>query len=420
MLALVALAVSGCGFIGLHEDVAALNALATISGTVDGGTRPDKPVFVALYARDDSGGYVLHARSLRYGPGEFRFLAREGSYYLIAFEDVNEDFIAQSGEHFAWYGAPTPIEARSGVAYAGLELTLREPEALHQVSLAHGAPHARVGAITMNDDRLGTIVNPDESRFSQSVGNLGMWEPIKFVRANYHGLFFLEPYDEDKIPILLIHGMGGALQSWRDLADRIDRERFQLWLVQYPSGLPLGLIRDELDEALIELQMRYRFDTLFVVGHSVGGLIARDLVNQRLCQPHPALIKLLVTISTPWQGHYAARLGVRRAPVVAPSWKDMVPDSPYLASMFARSWPEDTAHYLLFSYRGRRSLIDGGNSDGAATLESQLPLTAQTGAARVVGYNEDHVSILNSEQLAKDLNAILAQRATTVSCAPDC
>lgn len=61
----------------------------------------------------------------------------------------------------------------------------------------------------------------------------------------------------------------------------------------------------------------------------------------------------------------------------------------------------------MFSHRGGYSFLSDGNTDGVVSLRSQLPIHIQENAALVIGYDEGHVSILNSEEVLRKLNEIL-------------
>jgi hypothetical protein len=65
-------------------------------------------------------------------------------------------------------------------------------------------------------------------------------------------------------------------------------------------------------------------------------------------------------------------------------------------------------HYLMFSYRqGGVSL--GEANDGTVTVASQLRAAAQQGAMRVEGFNESHMSVLESAAVAARLNELLGR-----------
>jgi hypothetical protein len=101
---------------------------------------------------------------------------------------------------------------------------------------------------------------------------------------------------------------------------------------------------------------------------------------------------------------------VNRAPVVAPSWYDVAPRSPFLRSLLEPELPPSISQDLLFSYAGRSRLVRG-NNDGVVTLESQLEPRAQAQARKVRGFNESHSGILRSPDVAALVNAELAPLA---------
>ena len=106
--------------------------------------------------------------------------------------------------------------------------------------------------------------------------------------------------------------------------------------------------------------------------------------------------------------------GVQQAPSVVPSWRDMVPDSPFITSLFRQKLPRSVAYDLLFSYRGDCSLFLE-NNDGTVELSSELDLRAQREAERVYGYDEDHGSILTSEPVLAEVDQLLSRQRIIVA-----
>lgn len=105
------------------------------------------------------------------------------------------------------------------------------------------------------------------------------------------GIYMLEPYDSERIPLLLIHGLKSSPLIWRDLtvavmSDRDLHRRFQVWHAFYPTGVPpffttarlratLHQLLDELDAEGDDMARRH----MALVGHSMGGIITRGLVT---------------------------------------------------------------------------------------------------------------------------------------------
>jgi hypothetical protein len=142
----------------------------------------------------------------------------------------------------------------------------------------------------------------------------------------------------------------------------------------------------------------------------MGGLVSRYAILQNVYEDHHDYIRLYVTISTPWAGHRAAAFGVEKAPAVVPSWRNVVPDSEFITGLYDRKLPATIPHYLLFSYSGRSDRMER-NNDGAVTLESQLDYRVQRQAREIYGFDEDHVKVLESDDVIDIFNDILRERA---------
>jgi pimeloyl-ACP methyl ester carboxylesterase len=253
------------------------------------------------------------------------------------------------------------------------------------------------------------VTDLSDPRFSEANAASGLWRPVEFVFQVGAGVYFLEPYDPDKTPVVFVHGALGHPGNFRFLIEQLDRSRFQPWLVYYPTAAGLGAVVESLDRWLRWLAAVHGFEHYAIVAHSMGGLVARGYVNGLADGTSLDAPDVLVTIATPWLGHESAAVGVRRAPVVAPSWFDMAPGSPFLAALFAQPLPEDTAFDLLFAYGGRPR--GGPSNDGVVTIASQLAPSAQDQAQRVFGIDAGHAAVLREPETAHELNALLAPLA---------
>ena len=101
------------------------------------------------------------------------------------------------------------------------------------------------------------------------------------------GLYMVQPYEPGKIPVVFIHGMWSSPMTWmemfNDLRSSPDiRRHYQFWFYLYPTGQPFWLSAAQLRRDLAEMRQvldpQHRepaLDQMVLVGHSMGGLVAR-------------------------------------------------------------------------------------------------------------------------------------------------
>jgi pimeloyl-ACP methyl ester carboxylesterase len=399
------LAISGCMFRRLGRDLDRISQFALIKGEAK-QSPPNQGNIVVVLTSD---GQVVDT-FVRALPGPYYFAVPAGTYRIAAFNDTSGDRTYQPGEPAVDFGE---VHLTQGQKLEGIDLVL-DRSAPPILALAVG-PVTKTSSVVaeLPDVEVGTVVSLDDPRFTPENGALGLWQPLEFVLRVGPGLYFLEPYDPDKTPVLFVHGATGNPSEFRFLAEHLDRDRFQPWFAYYPSAARLHDVGMVLGRWMQLLYARHRFSHLAVVAHSMGGLVARSAINQITERPESApLIELdtFVTLSTPWNGHAGAALGVEKAPVVAPSWNDMAPGSDFLRQLPMQALPTRCAYHLFFSYAGGRRGMGGAN-DGAVTLASQLPLPMQAQAVEVRGFDETHRTILRSAEVAHALNAALGEAA---------
>jgi pimeloyl-ACP methyl ester carboxylesterase len=115
----------------------------------------------------------------------------------------------------------------------------------------------------------------------------GFLQPDKL--ADRAGIYVSQPYQPGKVPVLFVHGFISTPATftavYQDLqADPELRERCQFWFYYYPTGVPylvsaadlrerLTLLREQLDPSHADPAL----DSMVVIGHSIGGLVAKLL-----------------------------------------------------------------------------------------------------------------------------------------------
>lgn len=109
-----------------------------------------------------------------------------------------------------------------------------------------------------------------------------------FSAKNYPaktGLYFLQPYDPDRIPLVFVHGLFSTPWTWVQTinglqADPEIRKHYQFWIFAYPTGNPILYSALQLRQELAKADQLYpNHRPYVVVGHSMGGMLTHAQVT---------------------------------------------------------------------------------------------------------------------------------------------
>lgn len=398
---------SGC-LSQVKRNVEATDKTGAVVGSITTlGRAPDRIIAVALEKAD--GRLHVHNYTHLNKSGKFILRIERGTdYTIVAFADLNSNLTPEPGEPVGLFDKVVNLSRNQG--FVSIELALdsgsRLPEQIESALTSLGSVQRKPLPVT-----IGEIADLTDPIFSAEYGEKGLWEFFDFVTNAGIGVYFLEPYDPDKTPVLFVNGAGGSPQDWVFFFDHLDRTRYQPWFFFYPSGARLDGSAETLNSIVRRLHGQYGFGNLYVVAHSMGGLVSRGFIKKALIDDRADFIKLFVTISTPWQGHGGARYGVEMAPATVPSWIDMVPGSAYQQELYSAKVGDKIDYFLLFGYRGG-SVIFSGNNDGTVALSSMLFQQAQQEARKVYGFEEDHTSILKSKEVFETVSKVFSEAGT--------
>jgi pimeloyl-ACP methyl ester carboxylesterase len=124
--------------------------------------------------------------------------------------------------------------------------------------------------------------------YYQPPGNLMLVGLVGgFEAKNYPakiGLYFMQPYDPDRIPLVFVHGLFSTPWTWVKTinglqADPEIRKHYQFWVFAYPTGYPILYSALRLREELARVDRAYpNHKPYVVVGHSMGGMLTHDQV----------------------------------------------------------------------------------------------------------------------------------------------
>ena len=376
--------------------VSALNQIAPEDSLILSGTiirlqkRQETLLFVAVSNKYRENEEVALVQIQKSAHDTYMAFLPQGDYELFVFADLdrNKDF--------------------------------EENECIGKARMNVGSEHSKGGVIvdgptiTVDFDHAETVnfhlsetVRPtsyvyaslDNELFDPKYGKTGLYNPSELI-AHTQGFFFgLEDYNKEKTMVLFIHGISGTPREWKYFTEGLDRSRFQPFFFYYPSGLPLDKIGTMLAQLIEAIDKTSKNDGngIVLAAHSMGGLVALSAINKLVDDGFPSALKLYCSFSTPYGGDDDARKWIDSAPFVVPSWRDIAAQSAFLEDLNRRPFPKQLPFYLFFSYSDPSKFKLGESSDGSVTLRSQLVPSAQTKAAKVIGFNDTHVGIVNSE-----------------------
>ncbi len=139
---------------------------------------------------------------------------------------------------------------------------------------------------------LETDVSTPLARYlsNRDISLLDTWGFFRPDRAQeVAGLYMVQPYDPDRIPVLMVHGIWSSPMTWMEMFNDLQsdpeiRRKYQFWFYLYPTGEPIAFaaagLRDELMQVRNDCdpyRRNSKLDEMVVVGHSMGGLMSHML-----------------------------------------------------------------------------------------------------------------------------------------------
>lgn len=408
-LAITALLLSSCGsIIGLRKQVTTMEERGGVTVEVSPVPKQSPPTYALAWRmengqRKDSAGFQqVSADAL----AAFN-LNLDSVYHIGAFTDENRNGAFDAGE---------PLDMKVDIRPQPLTDPTVKPVILKlNLKREHNLPPGLVIQIPKENKNLGDktnialgeVASLSEKRFAPDAGGSGLWRPVDFLSENTLGIYFTEPYDPQRVPVVFVYGIGGSPQDWKYFLTRMDRSRQQLWFFHYPSGMRLDRVSGMLAEGLRMLKKRHGFETCHVVAHSMGGLVSRVAITKAASAEGSNFIPKFISISTPWGGHAAAESGIRHLKKPVPSWIDVAPESDYLRVLYTTPLPKGITHDLIYGSTKRGPLHLKDENDGVVTVASETEPRIAKKASSITHLPYEHVEILNQLSTAASVQRVL-------------
>jgi triacylglycerol esterase/lipase EstA (alpha/beta hydrolase family) len=150
-----------------------------------------------------------------------------------------------------------------------------------------------------------------------------------------------EAQDSSHPPVILLHGLFQNRSCLFWLQHRLKAAGYQQVIsINTPPWRDIESLSEELAKKVDELRIHSKSEKVILVGHSMGGLIARNYVQSRGGSNH---VTAMVTLGSP---HHGSKL----APfALSTMGKSLLPGSEFLVKFNKVPWPETTAATSIYT-----------------------------------------------------------------------
>ena len=325
----------------------------------------------------------------------------EGLYELLALADLDRNGVVDQTEVVGRRQIKLSVETYPQLVAGNVDIPLSKQ------SSADWTINIPLPKIAQSRESLfypkGTIRSLSDPLFDADIAALGMYEPAAFLEIA-PTMFYALDEDSFRAPVIFVHGIGGSAREFAAIVARLDRQLYKPWFFYYPSGSDL----DQLAEIFYNIFLSGKAvpasrTPMFVVAHSMGGLVVREALNKYRGTENENRVDMFISIATPFGGHPGAAIGETRGPLVLPSWRDLNPEGPFIKRLYRKPLPSHVSHHLLYAYGNPETLKFGENSDGVVPLFSQLHPIAQRQATEQFGLNTSHTGVLKDEDAIRHI-----------------
>lgn len=260
----------------------------------------------------------------------------------------------------------------------------------------------------------GSILKMDNPILGGAAATMGMYFPAEFKRRIGGGIYLEEPFDPKRDVLLVVHGINGTPADYRAFIPTVDHTKYQVWMAYYPTGELIPAMARFVRTALAAQLAKTPARRVFVLCHSLGGLVFRTLLAR---EGFPGRLAAVTYCSTPQRGvHFTPMAAVKIAcrwlwRVLPAEINDLLEGSDYLASLNAlpQQGRVRTAGGTVWHTLNARLVgpLISGDDDGLVPL-ANVPLA---GSVSHQVFQQDHYTILSSPEFQRAYNSWLSEDA---------
>jgi len=248
---------------------------------------------------------------------------------------------------------------------------------------------APVGAV-LHAARRPTTYTAQVREAASTLLTMGMW-PIGFTDLGVDGVDTVAAAPSRvETPVLLVHGYGANKSNWMFLRRRLEQAGFaRVHALNYNAlRADIPALAERCAEEAERLRTGSGAARVHVVGHSLGGVIARYAV-----QVTGLDAGVCISIASPHGGVRVARYGSPLS-VMSPlaSGLQLRPDSPVMTRLRRTARPTTTRFVAYYS-----------NLDLLVPARRAMIVEPELGATNILVKDHGHLSIMFSRRLAQSV-----------------
>lgn len=281
---------------------AAREASNSLANNPDGATRAtyNKAVADLTVLLSGSAAFWNQPVSLTYGDASYRLRfakpTRDGNYdpaWFTSFtpaDEVDMDSVKNRHRQDGFGGALVGLRMTSPLEPFSPKVGVTAPVTAVLDFQGRDVTLSLIDPTVKTKARIAAKERPLEADFSAPLAYYPrvseLWAGLMgAIRADENmgitGLYQLQPYDPERIPLIFVHGLISTPRMWRNVINELEtdpliRRKYQCWVFAYPTGNPPAYSAMRLREELQKFrQIHPDSKDMVLVGHSMGGILTR-------------------------------------------------------------------------------------------------------------------------------------------------